>query len=828
MSTRATNLTIPGLQPFTRYLVKVVACHPPERSRVLCSTEPKTISFITPKISTGGSHKVTDLELKDGLTGRQRISWRPPLTLRGELVAYLVTLRLRLPANYRSSKSYSTVFCITDRDFKEKNNTFEIEETYLEPGLYTVGVEALTNPPSPSNDSHAYVDIAVKMEILPTVLQSPTVIAGVLSGCFVGSTILGVILRVVFKKAPKGNDLHLAVKEDTIRDDVSSSSTNQQLRLMFPESQILKGYLRVSRLLAKGTYGSVYLGEMRPPNAPASVPIAVKKSRSSYRKDEILNEAKLMLELDCHHLVKSYGIATKSSQVYLVMDLAQQDLLSFLRSLKPMDGNVFSSLDLQKVCAIAIQIADGMAYLAKHAIIHRDLAARNCLMFENLHVKISDFGMSRVTDNNCYYTKTTKYFPVRWLPPEYFKHNRFTCQSDVWSYGVVLWEILSKGALPYKDVRLGDVKAHVTNGNTLESEIVCQTPPFMSAMMTSCWNMDEKRRPYFPQIVRTLYPHISPSFRTHFGKVSFYDTEEGQEYKRQVDWLRDPTSNHPVHCDEDLGCDTQPPQLPARSSCKMKRFAFLPTLVLSDMIPKRFSLVTPDYENLLKTNVGEDPSKAPQETQSLLEIRNVVIDGESEAGSVAGIGSAHISSPHLKNRMTPPKSSCMMKWFASLPTLVFFDTMPKRYSLETPVSENVLKTTMSDDPSEVHQEAQSLLDTSNIVIDEESVTGSVAGIGSAHRVSSYLENRTTPSKSSFGICSSKLDLKSKFEKPYSSLESNEDTDDQVESTSVNLDLQRVRYSFTSTRNFPKCRPGKRSKSFSYHGVSSPNIKDGTS
>ncbi|XP_066986740.1 insulin-like peptide receptor [Macrobrachium rosenbergii] len=756
-ATRKTNLTIKGLQSYMRYLVEVVACHGPKGDLVLCSTGPRTIAVLTSKKS--GSSEVTDLSVLDSpQAGVLRLKWSSPGRLNRELVAFIITLHPQKTARrYWPTENNCTESCIGAREFRENNDTHEIRLCDLEPGVYVLGVRAVSNPrrlPTPTSTfgsrgstGHEHTVMirdhllwerkngprtvykedlimnhkrGIINEILgplqfrkdqmetATVFPSTTIWTMVLVFTII---LIALVTFFFFKKTPKkdsDSDDH-AWNEAPAGDDAGSSSTNEYLRRMFPESHILQRNdlkIQFQNQLGSGHFGNVYGGVLSVGDARSSVPIAAKVISNCRSKSEILNEAKIMLELDCHHLVKPYGVAAGPSEVYLVMDLALQDLRSYLESLRPRDNSIFSSLTLEQVCALAIQIADGMAYLAKRGIVHRDLAARNCLLFENLHVKVSDFGMSRVTDNNYYKIKTTISVPVRWLPPEYFNHKRVTSQSDVWSYGVVVWEILTKGATPYKRVPDQRIWDHISEGNTLESEIASDTPHSLAVLITSCWNRVENLRPYFPQIVQTLYSQTSPCFAEEFRTVSFYHTAQGQEYKREVDRLR-AAANEPVTC-QSVRCDSQSPGQPPVSGYVTKK------------------------------GVRDRPSVA----------------------------------------------------------------------------------------SSVPQEAQGLLEDSVLIEKQESETQQLLGVaGSANGASSSPDEGATNSGSTLEVCSGTLSSNPDSESQESSFKSNEDTDDQGESTSVNVDIQRARYSFTSTRNFSQSRSGRRSRAFSYHGVSSFSIED---
>lgn len=164
---------------------------------------------------------------------------------------------------------------------------------------------------------------------------------------------------------------------------------------------------------------------------------------------------------------------------------------------------------------MAAQIADGMAFLEYNKFIHRDLAARNCLVADDMTVKIGDFGMSRKIYNGDYYRKGNKgEMPVRWMAPESLGEGIFTSQSDAWSYGVLIWEMMTLGAQPYSGKSNNEVMAYVLDGYTLDLPIFC--PDVLAAIVKLCWNWTPSQRPRFLKIVKTLDVFLDDSFRFDF------------------------------------------------------------------------------------------------------------------------------------------------------------------------------------------------------------------------------------------------------------------------------------------------------------------------
>lgn len=197
--------------------------------------------------------------------------------------------------------------------------------------------------------------------------------------------------------------------------------------------------------------------------------------------------------------------------------MAYGDLNEYLRDRSPRNlcSLVHGSLDTRtrlpnplalcctsQLC-IAKQVAAGMAYLSERKFVHRDLATRNCLVGENMVVKIADFGLSRNMYSADYYkANENDAIPIRWMPPESIFYNRYTTESDVWAYGVVLWEIFTYGMQPYYGMAHEEVIYYVRDGNVLSCPDNC--PLELYNLMRLCWSKLPADRPGFASIHRIL------------------------------------------------------------------------------------------------------------------------------------------------------------------------------------------------------------------------------------------------------------------------------------------------------------------------------------
>ena len=248
------------------------------------------------------------------------------------------------------------------------------------------------------------------------------------------------------------------------------------------ECELNRDQIRLVGKLGASTYGEVWEGLW---NATTAVAIKALKPGTSPPTEEIRH----LLKLRHPKLVQVYGACTKEEPVYIVMELMKQgNLLEYLRG----EGK---SLELRQLINIATQVATGMAYLEEQNCAHYNLAARNILVGEHLLCKVADFGLARVIDKDIYEANTGTKFPIKWTAPETAMYNRFTIKSDVWSFGVVLYEIITYGRSPYPGMTNVQVLEALQQGYRMLRPMGC--PDKLYDLMLDCWREDPASRPTF-------------------------------------------------------------------------------------------------------------------------------------------------------------------------------------------------------------------------------------------------------------------------------------------------------------------------------------------
>ncbi|XP_035464236.2 muscle, skeletal receptor tyrosine-protein kinase [Scophthalmus maximus] len=294
------------------------------------------------------------------------------------------------------------------------------------------------------------------------------------------------------------------------------------LALEYPRNNI-----QYVRDIGEGAFGRVFQAR-----APGLLPVEpftmvavkmLKEEASADMQNDFQREAALMAQFDHPNIVRLLGVCAVGKPMCLMFEyMAHGDLNEFLRrrsqaqsvhtlscgslsapSSASSEADGAAPLSRAELLSVSKQIAAGMAYLSERKFVHRDLATRNCLVREELAVKIADFGLSRNIYSADYYkANENDAIPIRWMPPESIFYNRYTSESDVWAYGVVLWEIFSHGMQPYYGMGHEEVIYYVRDGHILSCPENC--PLELYNLMRLCWSTHPSDRPSFSSIHRIL------------------------------------------------------------------------------------------------------------------------------------------------------------------------------------------------------------------------------------------------------------------------------------------------------------------------------------
>ena len=254
--------------------------------------------------------------------------------------------------------------------------------------------------------------------------------------------------------------------------------------------EVPRDSITFSTILGKGQFGEVWEGRWN-----GAIEVAVKTLKAgSMSKEDFLKEAMVMKKLSHPKLVQLYAICSDCDPILIVTELLRHgNLLKFLQEKQG------KSLKLPELIDVSAQVALGMAYLEKNNFIHRDLAARNVLVADKNIVKIGDFGLSRfLTDQNEIKDHSDIKFPIRWTAPEAALEKKFSTKSDVWSFGILLYEIITYGRLPYPGMSHQEVLSSIKTGYRMPQPDGC--PNDLYQHMLRCWKANPEERPTFESL----------------------------------------------------------------------------------------------------------------------------------------------------------------------------------------------------------------------------------------------------------------------------------------------------------------------------------------
>lgn len=300
--------------------------------------------------------------------------------------------------------------------------------------------------------------------------------------------------------------------------------------------EVSKDRIVLNRKLGEGAFGTVYGGEAQLDGTDWTA-VAVKTLKVGSTKEDrvdFLSEAELMKRFEHANIIKLLGVSLSSEPIYTIMEfMLYGDLKTFLLSRRHLVNEKQtedSEISAKRLTMMVLDVVKALIYLAEEKYVHRDLACRNCLVNAQRVVKIGDFGMARSMSENDYYKFNRKgMLPVRWMAPESLILGYFTPSSDIWSFGVLLYEIITFGSFPFQGMNNNQVLEHIKQGNTLQVPVGVK--PQMEGLMKACWNQDHKKRPTAKDIYDFIldFPKVvTPTLDLPLASVQMAETDSDQ------------------------------------------------------------------------------------------------------------------------------------------------------------------------------------------------------------------------------------------------------------------------------------------------------------
>ncbi|XP_072305565.1 ephrin type-A receptor 2 [Eucyclogobius newberryi] len=463
---------------------------------VYAQQQPST-SALTTSLQYTDPPKITTMRLVERTPTSLSLSWAvspkdrtPPRAFRYELM-------------YRKNDASSDVTTYTVLILEK--NLVQISD--LAPGTaYLFRVQAVGTDGSQGTSMEEQFETSSEVDSLTT--SNTAVIFGAALG---GAAMLFVVAVVLFLRRRKRGSHVRQGPEDTY---FSSSEQLKPLKTYVdphtyedPNTAVMKfateihpNHISKQKVIGAGEFGEVYRGNLKVPGRK-EVAVAIKTLKPGYsekQRQDFLSEASIMGQFSHQNIIRLEGVVTKFKHAMIVTEYMENGALD--RFLKDHDGE-FSSFQL---VGMLRGIAAGMKYLSDMSYVHRDLAARNILVNNTMECKVSDFGLSRVLEDDPEGTYTTSggKIPIRWTAPEAIAYRKFTSASDVWSFGIVMWEVMAFGERPYWDMSNHEVMKAINEAFRLPAPMDC--PSAVYQLMLQCWLQDRSKRPKFGDIVPLL------------------------------------------------------------------------------------------------------------------------------------------------------------------------------------------------------------------------------------------------------------------------------------------------------------------------------------
>eukprot|EP00062_Callorhinchus_milii_P012589 gi/632959785/ref/XP_007895819.1/ PREDICTED: epidermal growth factor receptor isoform X2 [Callorhinchus milii] len=453
----------------------------------------------------------------------------------------------------------------------------------------------------------------------------PSIAAGIVGG-LLAVVMVALVISVCMRRRHirKKRTLRRLLQERELVEPLtpSGAAPNQALLRILKETEFKK-----VKVLGSGAFGTVYKGLWNPEGENVKIPVAIKVLReatSPKANKEILDEAYVMASVDHPHVCRLLGICLTSTVQLVTQLMPYGCLLDYIRENKDHIGSQY----LLNWC---VQIAKGMGYLEERRLVHRDLAARNVLVKTPQHVKITDFGLARLLDvDEKEYHEDGGKLPIKWMALESILHRTFTHQSDIWSYGVTIWELMTFGSKPYDGIPACEIPSILEKGERLPQPPICTIDVYM--IMVKCWMIDAESRPRFRELTSEFCrmardpprylviqgddcmhlpsPTDSRFYRTLMSEEDMEDIVDADEYLvPQPGFFNSPsTSRTPICTSVSMTSNNSSTlinrnghqTIPKQEDSEPLRYSTDPTLVLDEEELNSCFQCAPDYVNQLE------------------------------------------------------------------------------------------------------------------------------------------------------------------------------------------------------------------------------------
>ncbi|KAG7199419.1 hypothetical protein KM043_014048 [Ampulex compressa] len=496
VSARNNSYVLQNLRHYTLYIITIAACGVRmSDDGQMCSSIEYTSARTRMLQHVDDVHNVRVKVTNDSIV---EVFWEPVRNPNGLTVSYTVEY-----TNLDVKNAKKSTECIphTGRRSRELRS-HSIRN--LSPGKYSLRMQSTSLAGNGNFSNMVYFSIGLSDN------NSIMVISLLMLGILSAFLIVGYLFLRNYQKKKKQERLIASVNPDYI-----------ETKYIVDSWEVPRENVEILEELGLGNFGMVYRGRLGGNEQVAIKTIS--ETATQREKNEFLNEASVMKNFSTYHIIKLLGVVSIGNPPFVIMELMENgDLKTYLRRIR--DTTLIPNAS--RIMRMAAEIADGMAYLESKKYVHRDLAARNCMVSKDLVCKIGDFGMARDIYETDYYKIGKKgLLPIRWMAPENLSDGVFTSDSDVWSFGVVLYEVLTLAEIPYQGYSNEEVLNHVLHKGIPIIPRNC--PENIQKIMEKCFKWRPSDRPTFMEIVAELEPFLGQDF----CEKSFYHSDEGVEIR---------------------------------------------------------------------------------------------------------------------------------------------------------------------------------------------------------------------------------------------------------------------------------------------------------